>query len=109
MTDNDDSFKIHVLYDLNHEKESNNWCHKDMPPSAECIGKENDDSGKWNKRETRAEQFQCDYKYKEELIHYLNFFFSDLLLNKHTINRFIVTQSIQQYYKKKDQQQKESY
>jgi hypothetical protein len=102
------SFKIYVLYELNNEKEGEEryWSYKDMPPTAEWIGTgstvpyEKDESGKWYKRETiypREEQFQCDYKHKEELIHYLNLVFSDLLLHKHKINRFIVTQTIQQY------------
>jgi hypothetical protein len=101
-------FNIFVLYELNNEKEGEEryWTYKEMPPTAEWIGKgstvpyEKDDSGKWSKRETsypREEQFQCAHKYKEELIHYLNLFFSDLLLKKHSINRFIVTQTIQQY------------
>lgn len=97
MMDNT-SFKIYVLYELNNEKqgEERYWSYKDMPPTAEWIGFfEKDKSGKWGKRETiypREEQFQCEYKYKEELIHYLNLVFSDLLLHKQAINRFIVTQ-----------------
>ena len=101
-------FKTYVIYELNNEKEGEDryWTYHDMPQTAEWIGGgstvpyEKDDSGKWSKRETlypREEQFQCTLEYKDELIHYLNLLFTDLLLNKQTITRFVVSNSIRQY------------
>ncbi len=101
-------FKTFVIYELNDEKkgEDRYWTYHDMPPTAEWVGRgstvpfEKDDSGKWSKRESkypREEQFQCTLKYKDELIHYLNVLFTDLLLNKQTITRFVVTSSIRNF------------
>jgi hypothetical protein len=101
----DDVFNTFVIYELNNEKEGEEryWYYHNMPSTCEWIGRgstvpyEKDDSGKWSKRETmypREEQFQCTLEHKHELINYLNLLFEDLLVNKQTITRFMITSSI---------------